>query len=81
MHGKKGFIVPTHQKESRKQCIYAKGMKLLNTMNKVLAETLLERTKTYTEYLIGNYQCEFIPERSAINQMYYKTNNRKMLGV
>lgn len=50
---KEGAFVPVLKKTNKKQCINSRGITLLNTTYKVLANVLLERTKKCTEEIIG----------------------------
>lgn len=67
---KEGIIIPIHKKGDRKQCTNYRGITLLNTTYKVLSNILLERTKPYTEEILGDYQCGFRPGRSTIDQIF-----------
>jgi hypothetical protein len=64
---KESVIVSIYQKRDRTDCSNYRGTSLLPTTYKVLSNILLSRLIPYAEEIIGDHQCEFRRNRSAID--------------
>lgn len=67
---KQSVIIPLHKKGSHQVCKNYRGISLINTAYKVLANVVLIRITPYAEESIGDYQCGFRPGRSTIDQIF-----------
>ena len=65
-----GLLIPIHKKGSRMECENFRGICLLSTSYKILAEILYNRLAVYTEEIIGDYQGGVRPGRSTTDQIF-----------
>lgn len=65
-----GLLIPIHKKGNRMECENYRGICLLNTSYKILAEILYGRLVVYAEEIIGDYQCGFRRGRSTTDQIF-----------
>lgn len=65
-----GVIIPIHKKNDRLECFNYRGITLLQTGYKVFSRILYNRLKSYTEEIIGDYQCGFRHNRSTIDHIF-----------
>jgi sorting nexin-29 len=67
---KVGSIVSLFKKGDKMKCENYRGLTLLNVEYKILLSIILERLKQYSEEILGEYQCGFIPQRRTTNQIF-----------
>ena len=67
---KESLIIPIHKKGDRTKCSNYRGISLINTAYKILANILLERLKPIVESGLGDYQCGFRKNRSTVDQIF-----------
>ena len=65
-----GILCPIYKKGDRKQCNNYRGISLLNITYKIFAILLYNRLSQIVEQEIGNYQMEFRPNRSTIDNIF-----------
>jgi hypothetical protein len=53
------LIHPIHKKNYKTNCSNYRGISLLNVTYKVMAKIIAMRFTSYTEELLGDYQCGF----------------------
>jgi hypothetical protein len=62
---KVGLTVPLFKKGDKMKCENYRGIMLLNVAYKILSSIILEQLKEYSEEILGEYQCGFIPGRTT----------------
>ena len=67
---KGSIIVPIHKKGDKTDCNNYRGISLLPTTYKILSNILLSRLIPYAEEVIGDHQCGFRRNRSAIDHIF-----------
>lgn len=67
---KESIIVPIHKKGDKRMCSNYRGISLISTTYKILANMVLERLKPIAEDNIGDYQCGFRRNRSTVDQIF-----------
>lgn len=65
-----GLICPIHKKGDKMICGNYRGITLLNTGYKVIANILYERLRPWAEQIIGEYQSGFRSGRSTNDQIF-----------
>jgi hypothetical protein len=56
---KESIIVTIHKKGDKTDCNNYRGISLLSTSYKILANIFLSRLNPYIDEIIGDHQCEF----------------------
>jgi hypothetical protein len=67
---KESIIVPIYEKGDKTDCSNTRDISLLSTSYKIVSNILLSRLIPYIDEIIGDHQCGFRHNRSAINQMF-----------
>jgi hypothetical protein len=67
---KESIIVPVHKKGDKTDCSNYRGVSLLSTSYKILANILLSRLSPYIDEIIGDHQCGFRRNRSTTDQIF-----------
>jgi hypothetical protein len=67
---KESIIVPVHKQGYKTDCNNYCGISLLSTSYKILSNILLSRLSPYIDEIIGDRQCGFRRNRSAIDQIF-----------
>jgi hypothetical protein len=67
---KESIIVPIHKKGAKTDCNNYRGISLLSTSYKILANILLSRLGPYIDEIIGDHQCGFRRNRSTTDQIF-----------
>ncbi|GFY13053.1 reverse transcriptase domain-containing protein [Trichonephila clavipes] len=65
-----GSVCPIFKKGDQLECRNYREITLLNTAYKIFSNLLFARLQSYTDEVIGNYQCGFRPQRSTIYQIH-----------
>jgi Reverse transcriptase (RNA-dependent DNA polymerase) len=64
------ILIPLHKKEDITICENYRGIALLDTSYKVLANCIKNRLEPIVERLLGDYQCGFRANRSVTDQIF-----------
>ena len=67
---KESIIIPIHKKGDKTDCSNYRGISLLPTTYKILSNILLSRLIPYAQEIIGDDQCGFRRNRSAIDHIF-----------
>jgi len=67
---KESIIVPIHKKGDKTDCNNYRGISLLPNTYKILSNILLSRLIPYAKENIGDHQCGFRRNRSAIDHIF-----------
>jgi hypothetical protein len=67
---KVGLTVPLFKKGDKMKCENYRGIMLLNVAYKILSSIILKQLKEYSEEILGEYQCGFIPGRRTTDQIF-----------
>ena len=67
---KESIIVPILKKGDKTDCNNYRGFSLLPTTYKILSNILLSRFIPYAKEIIGDHQCDFRRNRSAIDHIF-----------
>jgi hypothetical protein len=67
------LIHPRHKKTTKQTSNY-RGISLLNVTYKVMAKIIAKRLTSYTEELLGDYQCGFRKNRSTTDHIFALRN-------
>jgi len=67
---KESIIIPIHKKGDKTDCNYYRGISILPTTYKILFSILLPRLIPYAQEIIGDHQCGFRRNRSAIDHIF-----------
>jgi sorting nexin-29 len=64
------IICPIHKKGDKTICSNYRGISLLCVAYKIFSNILFNRLMPYMETTIGDYQCGYCQERSAVDQIF-----------
>ena len=70
IEGDKSIICPIRKKREKYKCSKCRGISLLNTVYKILATTINNRLKTYTEDLLSQEHNGFRRNRSTTGKIF-----------
>jgi sorting nexin-29 len=68
---KEPITVPTYKNGDKIECNNYRGISLLSSGYKILFNILLDRLNPYVNEIIGDHQCGFRRNRSAMDQVFY----------
>jgi hypothetical protein len=72
---KESIIVPVYKKDDKTNCSNYRGISLLSTSFKILANILLSVLSPYVEEIIGDYHCGFRHNKSTTAQIFLQTSD------
>ena len=67
---KTGLIVPMYKEGDKMNRANYRDITLLSVVYKVFSNILLQKLSTYTQEIIGDYQCGFRKQRSTADQIF-----------
>jgi hypothetical protein len=67
---KESIIVSNYKKGDTTYCSNYRGISLLSTTYKILANILLSRLTPYAEEIIGGHQGEFLRNKASIDHIF-----------
>jgi hypothetical protein len=68
---KESIVVPIHKNGDKAECSNYRGISLLPTSHKILANIFLSRLISYADEIIGDHQCGFQLNMPMTDQTFY----------